>query len=425
MADTFTPRGAPVPANSYDGWELTNRPAMLPFLAEYTNALGEKSGGWAMPSMVTEPVNALFRLMNTPAGTMPDPRDPQNQSDALTGLMALYGGNAVGGVARNAMSRGVAMGRPNMEAARPVAYSNAIDEAMSNPNMLRMMDDIDYANLNRRALDQYGVGYEGLSSSQEAKLRGWSDPAFWSDTGKPNPVGAGVASKSNPLDDIDLEALLAEVKGVKNIPEPEVKGSRGAQGVQKQNADAMGFDTEKVWYRGMRRPYEDNWPEQGYNYQMFTDNFKDAGGYAGEWHQPNIMPVHVKPGNALELNAGGSNFNFVSTEGLPQEIRSKLGGTASIDQIAHAAKDAGYDSLTVNNVFDKPGEARTGKPNAVHVALKPQNIRSVNAAFDPAKADSSFLLASDTGRPNPLGAALTSDNQENSLMDLLKKYGIR
>ncbi len=425
MADTFTPRGAPVPANSYDGWELTNRPAMLPFLAEYTNALGEKSGGWAMPSMVTEPVNALFRLMNTPAGTMPDPRDPQNQSDALTGLMALYGGNAVGGVARNAMSRGVAMGRPNMEAARPVAYSNAIDEAMSNPNMLRMMDDIDYANLNRRALDQYGVGYEGLSSSQEAKLRGWSDPAFWSDTGKPNPVGAGVASKSNPLDDIDLEALLAEVKGVKNIPEPEVKGSRGAQGVQKQNADAMGFDTEKVWYRGMRRPYEDNWPEQGYNYQMFTDNFKDAGGYAGEWHQPNIMPVHVKPGNALELNAGGSNFNFVSTEGLPQEIRSKLGGTASIDQIAHAAKDAGYDSLTVNNVFDKPGEARTGKPNAVHVALKPQNIRSVNAAFDPAKADSSFLLASDTGRPNPLGAALTSDNQENSLMDILKKYGIR
>ena len=408
MADTFNPRGAPVPATGYyDDWELTNRPAMIPFLAEYTNALGEKAGGWAMPNMVTEPVNALFRLMNTPAGTMPDPRDSQNQSDALTGLMALYGGNALGGVARNAMSRGIAMGRPNMEAARPVAYSNAIDEAMSNPNMLRMMDDIDYANLNRRALDQYGVGYEGLNSSQEAALRGWSDPAtLMSDTGKPNPVGAAVAGKTNPIDDIDLEALLAEVKGVKKMPEIEVKGSRGAQGVQKQNADAMGFDTNKVWYRGMRKPYEDNWPEQGYNYQMFTDNFKDAGGYAGDWHQPNIMPVHVKPGNALELNAGGSNFNFVSTEGLPQEIRSKLGGTASIDQIAHAAKEAGYDSLTVNNVFDKPGEARSGKPNAVHVALKPQNIRSVNAAFDPAKADSSFLLASDTGKPSLLGAAL-------------------
>ncbi len=197
MADPFNPRGSPVPSNSYDGWELTHRPAMLPFLAEYTNPLGETSGGWAMPEMVTEPVNALSRLLNTPAGTMPDPRDPQNQSDALTGLMALYGGNALGGVARNAMSRGVARGL-DMEAARPVAYSNAIDEAMSNPNMLSMMRDIDYANLNRRALDEYGVGYEGLSSSQEAKLRGWSDPALWSDTGKPNPVGAGVASSDRP-----------------------------------------------------------------------------------------------------------------------------------------------------------------------------------------------------------------------------------
>ena len=178
MADPFNPRGSPVPSNSYDGWELTHRPAMLPFLAEYTNPLGETSGGWAMPEMVTEPVNALSRLLNTPAGTMPDPRDPQNQSDAMIGLMALYGGNAVGGVARNALGKSAARGL-EMEASRPVAYSNGIDAAMSNPGMLRMMRDIDYANLNRRALDEYGVGYEGLSGSQEAALRGWSDPSQW------------------------------------------------------------------------------------------------------------------------------------------------------------------------------------------------------------------------------------------------------
>ncbi len=194
MADTFTPRGAPVPANSYDGWEMTHRPAMLPFLAEYTNPQGETAGGWAMPEMVTEPVNALSRLLNTPAGTMPDPRDQQNQSDALTGLMALYGGNALGGVARNAMSRGVAMGRPNMEAARPVAYSNAIEGAMSNPSLLRMMDDIDYAGLNRRALDEYGVGYEGLNSSQEAALRGWSDPNALADAGRMGVMDYGKAA---------------------------------------------------------------------------------------------------------------------------------------------------------------------------------------------------------------------------------------
>ena len=52
MADRFTPRGAPVPQNPYDGWDLTHSPAMLPFLAEYTNAQGHKAGGWAMPTMV-------------------------------------------------------------------------------------------------------------------------------------------------------------------------------------------------------------------------------------------------------------------------------------------------------------------------------------------------------------------------------------
>lgn len=183
MADTFDPRGAPVPATGYyDGWELTNRPAMLPFLAEYTNRnTGEKSGGFAMPSMVTEPINALVSLLNTPSGAMPNPQNPENQRNALTALLSLYGGNALGGMARGAAGRaaGHAM---EMEAARPVAYSNAFEGAMSNPSLLRMMDDIDYAGLNRRALDEYGVGYEGLNSSQEAALRGWSDPStFLSD----------------------------------------------------------------------------------------------------------------------------------------------------------------------------------------------------------------------------------------------------
>ncbi|MBL8884901.1 MAG: hypothetical protein JNL45_17805 [Hyphomicrobium sp.] len=44
-----------------------------------------------------------------------------------------------------------------MEAARPVAYSNSIDAAMSHPNMLKMTNDIKYADLNRRALDEYGI----------------------------------------------------------------------------------------------------------------------------------------------------------------------------------------------------------------------------------------------------------------------------
>lgn len=410
MADTFTPRGAPVPSNSYDGWELTHRPAMLPFLAEYTNPQGETAGGWAMPNMVTEPVNALFRLMNTPAGTMPDPRDSQNQSDALTGLMALYGGNALGGVARNAMSRGIAMGRPNMEAARPVAYSNAIDEAMSNPNMLSMMRDIDYANLNRRALDDYGVGYEGLSSSQEAKLRGWSDPALLSDTGKPNPVGAGVSSHL----DMSPEARLARAR-------------------------EQGFDTNTTWYHGSFNDFDafdprtigdnfaaddkgfffSNVPSQASDYALSdTVGLPKDGGM--------VYPTHIKFERPLIVDE--SRLRREGMGGVLGKTEDPISFWDNYQGLLHewAAKE-GADGITiVDNSYKVPHGPNKGQSSMMHVAFNPEDIRSVNAAFDPAKAGQNGLLLSDTGKPNPLGAALASQDPDNTnaLAELLKRYGV-
>ena len=367
MADTFTPRGAPVPANSYDGWELTHRPAMLPFLAEYTNPLGETSGGWAMPEMVTEPVNALSRLLNTPAGTMPDIRDPQNQRDALTGLMALYGGNAVGGVARNALGKGVAHGL-NMEAARPVAYSNAIEGAMNNPSLLRLMDDINYAGLNRRALDDYGVGYEGLSSSQEAKLRGWSDPALWSDTGKPNPVGAAVA------------------------------GNGG----------------NSVFYRGVRVADKPGPISQDSPYYWMTDNPDLASDYAlGEqanihYQSPAIFPASPDFKNPMVVDANGAHW---------MNIKTPDGGTRSSDGLAYDALKNGYDGLVIKNLDDAPYDGMPARVSNVSAALKPGTVRS------PLTGE---LLFSDTGKPNPLGAALASQDPDNTnaLAELLKRYGV-
>lgn len=93
-------------------WDLSTRPAMFPFLAEYTNRdTGEKSGGWAAPSMVTEPLNALERLGS---GGWSTPHDPSSQQDMTTLLLSLYGGNALnpmasvpkGGLASSAVRDG-------------------------------------------------------------------------------------------------------------------------------------------------------------------------------------------------------------------------------------------------------------------------------------------------------------------------------
>lgn len=102
------PRGAPHAdpnVNYYQDWELTNRPAMFPFLAEYTNTkTGEKSGGMAMPSMVTSPANALWQLVG-PQGGMWDIENPQN-ADALREVnLATLGGEAFPAITRNALAK--------------------------------------------------------------------------------------------------------------------------------------------------------------------------------------------------------------------------------------------------------------------------------------------------------------------------------
>lgn len=102
MADRFNPRGAPVAGpDPYEGWELVARNPFLP-VGEYRNALGDIQAGFAAPSMVSEPARAFYDLIDTPAGTMPNPQNPEMQQNALTSLMSIYGGNAMSGMARGA-----------------------------------------------------------------------------------------------------------------------------------------------------------------------------------------------------------------------------------------------------------------------------------------------------------------------------------
>ena len=381
--------GKPVPTfpqstpGYYDDWELTNRPAMLPFLAEYTNRnTGEKSGGFAMPSMVTEPVNALVSLLNTPAGTMPNPQSPENQRNALTALLSLYGGNALGGMARGAAGRAAGHAL-EMEAARPVAYSNAIEGAMSNPSLLRLMDDINYAGLNRRALDEYGVGYEGLTSSQEAALRGWSDPAhlqLWSDTGKPNPVGSALVGRASD-NSLAMDPL-----------------SRMAR------AKDMGFRDDVV-YHGTANP----------DFDAFDLGFGGSrtGSRAGQ------QGISVAPSAAVANEFAGDAFGGVvdGSRVLPLRYRSsrqgrlRLDGTEKNNEVAATLLDAwdqGFDSVRLSN-YTTPG-GKTGQE--VIVVRNPNQLRSVNAAFDPHKRNESGLLLSDVGKPSAIGSALAGQNDE-------------
>jgi hypothetical protein len=200
-----------------------------------------------------------------------------------------------------------------------------------------------------------------------------------------------------------------------------------------QRAQEGGFDTSRVAYRGLSGEYD---PSKAGNYQMFTSSPEDAGEYGSS-----VVPAYLNKGNNLVVEGGRNNFNSIPVRNLPDAVRANLnssvGDVARTDDIAYAAQLAGYDSVSINNVFDKasneipikplpasnepmsqemidlldevnasgmlnntpdvalPSEIpRDYEPATIDIIFDPKNIRSIEAEFDPTKADSADLLSS-------------------------------
>jgi hypothetical protein len=138
------------------------------------------------------------------------------------------------------------------------------------------------------------------------------------------------------------------------------------------------FDTSRVVYRGLGRQYD---PANGGYYQSFTSSLDDAREYGS-----NVVAAHIRPGRNLAVDGGGRNFNVLGVEQLPADVRARLhpsvGETATTDQIAHAAREAGYDSVTVRNVHDNRwGERQIAgaEPRTIDFVFSTENIRPLDS----------------------------------------------
>ena len=199
-------------------------------------------------------------------------------------------------------------------------------------------------------------------------------------------------------------------------------------------AKEQGFSGDDA-YRGIYGAYN---PEKSGNYQMFTSSPQDAGEYGD-----NVLKAKLKRGNNLEVNGAGRNFNSIYIGDLPKDVYDNLhaankeSSIARTDDIAYAAQAAGYDSVTIKDVYDKAsneipsqkketvtdsdfdvlaelgidvnhplldGPYRAPAPavdipkdygtSNIDIIFDPKNIRSTNARFDPAKSNSSNILSS-------------------------------
>ncbi len=176
----------------------------------------------------------------------------------------------------------------------------------------------------------------------------------------------------------------------------KAKGLDMSKEARMARAEAMGFDTGKVWYHGS--------PNAGFKEMyvknvgaFFTDRYDVAASYAGSYdevdesnlagdgEQQAVYSVYLKPGNSVTLDWGGKDWGD-GVDGL------------KTDEAANRAKYEGADSVTFENVTDvgwlAPGFVDDDGVGSVAVVFRPDQARSIFAAFDPDFKDSGNLLAS-------------------------------
>lgn len=161
---------------------------------------------------------------------------------------------------------------------------------------------------------------------------------------------------------------------------------------------------------------------------------QDVGGKIKKLKEaPTVQKNVMRSPKPLVIDAEGSNWDFIRNPFAPPENLENLqrrlnsvsknlvinGKPYTVNQqkadilrdeyfnvytdtnlLAELAKKRGYDSITIKNLFDVPlSAAGTDKDvksllSDVSISLKPENVRSRFAAFDPARINENNLLAS-------------------------------
>lgn len=192
-----------------------------------------------------------------------------------------------------------------------------------------------------------------------------------------------------------------------------------------QRARDMGFDTDTQLYRGATDT------ENTSGIYWTTPDKEFASGYAELKYlqggaSPRVEQIYgnlKKPVEFYHAEQRKKPTEFLSeimeqSDGFIDEelakkqydlIREKFGDKPQEinklwmnPEIGEFMSNAGFDHIKV------PEGGRQGVETIG--ILKPQNVRSVNAAFDPAKKDSANLLASVAGTGVGIGAILSPDN---------------
>jgi hypothetical protein len=200
-----------------------------------------------------------------------------------------------------------------------------------------------------------------------------------------------------PLSKAEKKELLSGVSDsimASLVRDPNLDMSPEAR---KARAEAMGFDTSKVWYHGTTRGGFDRFDpakgqsNNGWGGVSVTRNPHVADDYTG-LDGGSVLPLYERTGTRFIWNlddfrrgAKEKSETFSRARSVMPDLAldGDFVGGSQRAAFGQALRDAGYDGLDV--VF--------GGEIIERVVFDPANIRSVNAAFDPAEEGSDLIMA--------------------------------
>jgi hypothetical protein len=205
-----------------------------------------------------------------------------------------------------------------------------------------------------------------------------------------------------------------------SVPGVVVQGLDMSQEARLGRAREQGFDTSRTWHHGTDAEFDAFQARPAPPYSggssvpavWLTSSPRVAGAFAEAGGQPGrVIDTHIAAPNLEVVERG---FRSPDWE--------------TMDPILQRAREAGKDGVMFKRSNDHPDsmvvDPRVWNASDVVAMFNPSNIRSTQAAFDPAKRDSANLLATNPSASSPGLAASASQQDDNPVLDILRRYDL-
>jgi len=413
-------QGNPYDANGRRIYEM-HAPQPQPSLGESLLNIAE-SPAKMLVGAVTEPISALQRLAENSVDengniAIPNPENPQNQQDVLTGILSMYGGNALNparlmeGAAARAAPEALPAARmyhgtgvpedfatftpsPKGSLGPGVYLSKEADTTLpwanNGPNPRIMPVDVsgpiatydDYLSARAAAPDQAATiqalmdqGYSGAAMDVPGKSGNMNvtnvfkpgsirsattGETLYSDTGRPSLMGSAIVGAEG---NTQLRGYRGGIKPEHVLPPEDHRTFWGSSAPEVANT-----------YAGLR--------PNGDIDKIVAPRIEEVGGRQA------VAPADFNFSNPMTVDAGGAQWDRIPFE-------NKTWATS--DQLAQIARDRGHDGLILNNILDSAFAFGDHTPGNTYAALKRGTVTS------PLTGETLF---SDTGKPSIAGAAV-------------------